>query len=129
MAMWKFAERLWRGEPIQVYNHGNMKRDFTFIDDIVDGLCCAIGATGLDAYELFNLGNSRSEKLLDMVAEVEKAFGTKARLEMLPMQPGDIPSSHADIALSQQKLGFNPATPISVGIPKFVAWFKEYHGL
>jgi len=127
MAMWIFSERIRRGEPISVFNNGEMKRDFTFVDDIVSGICGAIFAPDLSPYEVFNLGNHRSEFLLDMIAELEQAWGQKAKLEFLPMQPGDIPASFADITRAQEKLGFEPRTPISVGIPRFVQWFRDYH--
>jgi len=129
MAMWSFTRSILDGRPIQVFNHGDMQRDFTFVDDIVQGICGAIRATGLAPCELFNLGNHRSEKLLDMIAELERALGRKAELQLLPMQPGDVPATYADIARARDKLGFEPTTPISVGIPGFVAWFKEYHGI
>ena len=128
MAMWLFTERIRAGRPIQVFNHGNMRRDFTYVDDIVSGICGCLQATTLDRCEIFNLGNNRSEKLLDMIGELEKAVGRKAVLEMLPMQPGDVPATYADISRAQAKLGFQPTTPIAVGIPRFVQWYREYHG-
>lgn len=127
MAMWIFAERISRGVPIPVFNHGKMERDFTFIDDIVHGLVGVLEADGLEPYEVFNLGNHRSEKLLDMIGELEKALGRKAVLDLQPMQPGDVPATFADVEQARLKLGYEPITPISVGVPKFVDWFRSYH--
>ncbi|MFA4944565.1 MAG: NAD-dependent epimerase/dehydratase family protein [Lentisphaeria bacterium] len=128
MAMWLFTRDILAGKPLKVFNHGEMHRDFTYVDDIVSGLVAALTAK-LDRCEVFNLGNHRSERLLDMIATLEKALGAKAKLEMLPMQPGDVPATYADVAKAQAKLGFAPTTPISVGIPQFVAWYREYHRL
>ncbi len=128
MAMWIFADRIQRGEPIPVFNYGNMRRDFTFVEDIVNGISAILSTSDLEQNEIFNLGNNKSEKLLDMIAEIEKAMGKKAKLNLLPMQPGDVPATYADITRAQQKLHFEPATPISIGVPKFIDWFKEYHG-
>jgi len=128
MAMWLFTEKIRSGRPIQVFNRGEMRRDFTFVDDIVQGIVGAITAPSLDPFEVFNLGNNRSEKLLDMIAVLEQALGQKAKLDLQPMQPGDVPATYADIDRARRKLGFEPTTPITVGIPAFVRWFLEYHG-
>ncbi len=127
MAMWLFADRIRRGQPIPVFNHGDMRRDFTYIDDIVAGILGVLAADDLEPYEIFNLGNHRSEALLEMIGEIEKALGSKAKLDLQPMQPGDVPATFADIDRARRKLGFNPTTPITVGIPKFVDWFVDYH--
>ena len=129
MALWIFTEKIMRGEKIKVFNHGNMKRDFTYVGDIVKGVCSTLFTEGLEQYEIFNLGNHRSEKLMDMISIIEKEIGRDAVKEMCPLQPGDVPESFADIELAQRKLGFCPATPISVGIPEFVKWYKEHHKL
>ncbi len=129
MAMWNFTKDILAGKSIPVFNYGEMQRDFTYVADIVAGLAASLTATTLDQSEVFNLGNNRSEKLLDMIAEIEKAVGRKAVLNLLPMQPGDVPATYADISRAQAKLGFQPITPISVGVPNFVAWYKEYHGV
>ncbi len=129
MAMWLFADSILAGKPIPVFNHGEMRRDFTFVDDIVAGICGALFSDGLEKHEIFNLGNHRSERLLDMIAEIEKALGRKAVLDLQPMQPGDVPASFADVELAGRKLGFVPRTPISAGIPKFIEWYREYHQL
>jgi UDP-glucuronate 4-epimerase len=125
-----FARAIMAGEPIRVFNHGKMWRDFTYIDDIVAGVVRALDrpATGTPPHALYNLGNNRSEKLIDFIAEMEKAMGRKAVMQMEPMQPGDVPATAADIEASRRDLGFEPTTPISVGIPKFAAWFKGYYG-
>jgi len=129
MAPILFAKAIAAGEPIRVFNHGEMWRDFTFIDDIVAGVLRALDrpAAGRPPHALYNLGNHKSEKLTDFIAEIEKALGKKAVMEMAPMQPGDVPATYADIAASTRDLGFEPTTPISVGIPKFVEWFRQYY--
>jgi len=131
MAPMLFAKAITANEPIKVFNHGEMWRDFTYVDDIVAGVLKALDrpATGTPPHALYNLGNNRSEKLTDFIAAIEKALGKKAEKIMLPMQPGDVPATYADIEASQRDLGFAPTTPISVGIPKFVAWFKDYYGV
>ncbi len=139
MAMWSFAERILAGLPIPVFNSGRMRRDFTYIDDIVAGVLAALdrpppdeGATKAGgsraAHAIYNLGNSRSEELMHMIEVLEAACGRKAVLEMLPMQPGDVRETFADIAASRAELGFEPATPIEDGIPRFVQWYRTYRG-
>jgi UDP-glucuronate 4-epimerase len=129
MAPVLFAKAISAGEPIKVFNRGEMWRDFTYIDDIVAGVLRALDRppTVAPPHALYNLGNHKAEKLTDFIAEIEKALGKKAQMTMEPMQPGDVPATYADIAASQRDLGFEPATPISVGIPKFVDWFKGYY--
>ena len=129
MAPMLFAKAISSGEPIKVFNGGEMWRDFTYIDDIVDGVVRALdrSATGTPPHAIYNLGNHKAEKLTDFIAELEKALGKKAQMKMEPMQPGDVPITYADIAASQRALGFEPSTPISAGIPKFVDWFKGYY--
>ena len=129
MAPMLFAKAISAGEPIRVFNGGEMWRDFTYIDDIVDGVLRALDrpATGTPPHTIYNLGNHKVEKLTDFIAEIEKALGKKAQMKMEPMQPGDVPITYADITVSQSALGFEPSTPISVGIPKFVDWFKGYY--
>ena len=114
-----------KSKPIQVFNHGNMKRDFTYIDDIIAGTRLAINKNY--TCELFNLGNHRSEELMDVVHLIEENLGKKAEIEFLPMQPGDILESLADIENSEEFLGFKPTTGISSGIEDFVEWYKEYN--
>ena len=131
MAPMLFAKAITANEPIKVFNHGEMWRDFTYIDDIVAGVLKALDrpATGAPPHALYNLGNNKSEKLTDFIAEIEKALGKKAEKIMAAMQPGDVPATYADIEASSRDLGFQPTTPISVGIPKFIAWFRDYYRL
>ena len=129
MALWLFTEKIIKGEKIKVFNYGKMKRDFTYVGDIVKGISAALFKEGLEQYEIFNLGNHRSENLMDMVSIIEKEIGKEAVKEMCPLQPGDVPESFANIELAQKKLGFSPTTPISVGIPEFVKWYKEHSAL
>jgi len=125
MAMWLFAEAIRLHQKIKVFNFGDMRRDFTYIDDIVNGVMAALFADNLDRCEIFNLGNNRSEKLLDMIGLIEREMGSPAEKELLPLQPGDVPESFADIDKARAKLGFQPATTIADGVPRFVAWYKE----
>ena len=125
MAMFLFTRKLLSGEPIPVFNYGNMKRDFTFIDDIILGTRTAIDRNY--KCEIFNLGNHRSEQLMDMIALLEKELGQKAIINFQPMQPGDVKESFADIKYSEEKLGFKPTTSIEKGIPKLVEWYKKYY--
>ena len=125
MAMFLFVDNILKSKPIQVFNHGNMKRDFTYIDDIIAGTRSAIDKNY--TCELFNLGNHRSEELMDVVHLIEENLGKKAEIAFLPMQPGDIPESLADIEKSEEFLGFKPTTGISSGIEDFVEWYKEYN--
>jgi UDP-glucuronate 4-epimerase len=129
MAMWLFTEAMLAGRPIQVFNYGRMQRDFTYVDDIVQGTLAAMTAPGLDRYEVINLGNHRPEELERVIAILERELQVKARKELLPMQPGDIQATFADIEKAREKLGFAPLTPIDQGIPFFVKWYLEYHGL
>lgn len=127
MACWLFTEALLAGKPIRLFNHGRMRRDFTYIDDIVKGVVAAIERDGLAACEIFNLGNHRAEKLTDLVAVIARALNVEPRIELLPMQPGDVPATWADIARSREKLGFEPSVSIAEGVPRFVAWHRAYH--
>jgi UDP-glucuronate 4-epimerase len=134
MAMWIFTKAIVSGEPIPVFNHGDMKRDFTYIDDIVAGVVAvsenpAAGSDAQSLHRVYNIGNHRSEQLLDMIGVLEEALGKKATKELLPMQPGDVPATFADISKIQKDFGFEPTTPITKGIPAFVRWYRDYHGL
>jgi len=126
MAMWLFTEAMLAGKPIKVFNNGQMQRDFTFVDDIIQGIVGSLFSDQLDPCEIFNIGNHRSEALLDMIGLLGKSLGVTPRMEFLPLQPGDVPATHADITKMQRKCGYQPTTPISIGIPKFVKWYKEY---
>jgi len=125
MAMYIFADKISKGEPIQVFNYGKMKRDFTYIDDIVSGVRASIEKNY--RCEVFNLGNHRSEDLLYMIELIEKNIGNKANINLQPMQPGDVPESFADIGKSVEMLGYKPETNIDKGIKYLVDWLKEYN--
>jgi UDP-glucuronate 4-epimerase len=132
MSAYLFTKAILAGEPISVFNHGDMKRDFTFIDDVVAGVLAALDRPPSDSpdappHRLYNLGNHRSEALLRFIEVIERAVGRKAELKLAPMQPGDVKETYADIEASRRDLGFEPRTPIDTGIPRFVAWFRDYH--
>jgi UDP-glucuronate 4-epimerase len=129
MATWLFTEAMLAGKPIKVFNNGNMMRDFTYIDDIIKGVISCIKADNLDLYEIINIGNNNPEKLTLLISLISESLGIEPRLNMLPMQPGDVPSTYADIARIKDKVGFEPSTPLDEGIPHFVAWYKQYHGI
>jgi UDP-glucuronate 4-epimerase len=124
MAMYIFAEKISKGEPIRVFNHGKMERDFTYIDDIISGTRSAIDKNY--PYEVFNLGNNNSEDLMDMVGLIESEIGKKAEIQFEGMQPGDVKKTFADIKHSQEKLNYTPTTKIVEGIPKFIDWYLTY---
>lgn len=125
MALFKFTDRIVKGAPIDVYNHGDMERDFTYIDDIVSGVLSSLD-TPLE-YEIFNLGNNEPMKLMRFIEILENTLGMEAQKNMLPMQPGDMKKTYADITKSKEILGFEPKTNIKKGIRKFVDWYKEYY--
>lgn len=123
MAYYSFTQKILNGDPIKVFNHGKMLRDFTYIDDIVRGTLAAIDKEC--ACEVFNLGNHQPTELKKFIEIIEKAVGKKAKMEFLPMQPGDVPATFADISHSQSVLGFQPETPLETGIPLFVEWYND----
>jgi UDP-glucuronate 4-epimerase len=131
MAPMLFAGAMLKGEPIRVFNNGEMWRDFTFVDDIVAGILAAMKTPpeNKPPHKVFNLGNNKSEKLTDFIAALESALGVKAEMRFEPMQPGDVVSTYADIEETRRALGFSPTTPISVGVPKFAAWYRSYYGV
>lgn len=133
MSPWLFAARILSGRPIDVFNHGQMRRDFTYVDDVVAGVVAALDRPPVAGDEppvaIYNLGNHVPVALLDYIRVIEAACGRKAELVMKPMQPGDALETYADIEASHRDLGYQPATPIEVGIPRFVDWFRRYHGL
>jgi UDP-glucuronate 4-epimerase len=136
MAYFSFTDAVLRGRPIQVYNAGEMRRDFTYIDDVVAGVLAAVDRPPADPGEgygrphrLYNLGNHRSEDLGHFITVIERACGRTARKRMREMQPGDVRATYADITESQRDLGFHPTTTIEAGIPRFVAWFREHYGV
>ena len=124
MAMYIFANKIINNEPIQVFNHGQMKRDFTYIDDIIDGIVYSINKNY--KCEVFNLGNNSSENLMEVVSLLEKKIGKKAIIQYEPMQPGDVSNTWADIEKAEQKLEFSPKTNIRSGINKFIDWYLDY---
>jgi UDP-glucuronate 4-epimerase len=128
MAAYLFTRAILVGEPIKVFNEGRMARDFTYIDDIVAGTLAAHDRLA-EGHRIYNLGNHRPEKLLDFIAVIERLLGREAKKELLPMQPGDVPESYADIEASRRDLGFEPKTTIETGLGRFVDWYKEYHGI
>ena len=124
MALFIFTRAILEGRPIDVYNNGNMRRNFTYIDDIVKGILLTLNAPEL--YEIYNIGNSRAESLLDFIHEIEHNCGKKADMNFLPMQPGDVPETVADIT-KLRKLGYDPATNIDEGVQRFVEWYRGYY--
>ena len=143
MAMYLFAKAIVEEKPIQLFNHGDMLRDFTYIDDVADAVVRLIdctpegqpGAKGDDPsvssapWRVYNIGNNHPEQLMKVVSVLEKEFGRKAKTEMLPMQPGDVPATYADIDDLKREVGFSPSTSIEDGIARFAAWYRDYHQL
>lgn len=127
MALFKFARAIIAGEPIDVYNFGKMKRDFTYIDDITAGVLSSIDKPF--PYEVFNLGNSNTVELDYFIECIEKELGKKAEKNLMPIQPGDVPATFADIKHSRELLDFNPKTGIEEGITCFIEWFEEYYNV
>lgn len=125
MALFLFTDAILKKAPINVYNYGRMKRDFTYIDDIVDGTIAALKRPV--SCEIYNLGNSNSVHLLEFIRIIEDELGQKAEKNMMPMQPGDVGETAADIKKSRELLGFNPNITLREGIKKFVAWYREYY--
>jgi len=143
MAMFLFTRAILAGKPIDVFNHGNMQRDFTYVDDIVTGVvrvadkpptaspsfdpAHADPASSSAPFRVFNIGNHRSEPLLKLISVLEDALGKKAIKNLLPMQPGDVPATFADVADLGAAVGFQPDTPIEIGVKKFVDWYRSYY--
>ena len=129
MAPMLFAKAIVAGEPIRVFNRGEMWRDFTYVDDIVNGIVRSMARASLreKPYALYNLGNHKSEKLTDFIAILENLLGRKARIVLEPMQPGDIASTYADIEDSRRDFGFEPTTDLRDGLGEFVAWYRSYY--
>ncbi len=132
MAAYIFTRKMFAGEVLDVYNHGESRRDFTYIDDIVSGVLAVLDRPpprdpdGVP-HRVYNLGNNRTERLKDFIGEIEAATGREAKLRLLPLQPGDVPETYADIDASKRDLGYEPATTIKEGIPRFVDWYRSYH--
>ena len=133
MAAFRFADAITAGEPITLYNQGDMQRAFTYIDDVVAGVLAALDrppAAGAEVpHRLYNLGNHRPVELRHFVALLEQALGRRAEIRLAALPPGDVVSTTADIAASRRDLGFEPRTPVEEGLPRFVAWYRDYHGL
>ena len=130
MALYIFMEAILEGRPIRVFNRGDMKRDFTFVDDIVTGVVAALDnpPPAEAPHRLYNVGAGRPEPLTRMIELLEEALGRRAERILEPMQPGDVQETWADIGAIERDLGYAPATPIEDGIPKFVEWYRAYHG-
>jgi UDP-glucuronate 4-epimerase len=143
MAMWLFTKAILEGKPIDVFNHGHMQRDFTYIDDIVEGVIrtndtiptVSAVTESLEnesttaPYRIYNIGNNQPVALLHLIETIERALGIKAQKNLLPMQPGDVVSTYANIDALVRDVGFKPSTPIETGVQRFVDWFRNYHGL
>ena len=127
MALFIFTKAILNGQPIEVYNYGKMKRDFTYIDDIVQGVLASLDRAV--PYAIYNLGNSRTVDLLYFIECIEKALGKEAEKKLLPMQPGDVAETYADISESQRDLEFSPRTRIEAGIEHFIRWYQSFYGI
>jgi UDP-glucuronate 4-epimerase len=144
MALFKFAKAIRAGQPIEVYNHGQMIRDFTYVDDIAEGVIRVLDkvatanpdfdpalpdpATAAAPYRLFNIGNGQPTPLMDYIAALENAMGITATKTMLGMQPGDVPATSADTSALRDWVGFAPNTPVKEGVTRFVEWYVNYYG-
>jgi UDP-glucuronate 4-epimerase len=145
MSLFQFTRNILEGKPIPVFNYGHHARDFTYIDDVAEGVVRTLDAiatpdpdwraedpdpaTSSAPYRLYNIGNNSPVALLDYIAVIEKAVGRKAELEMLPAQAGDVPETYADVAALKQAVGFEPSTPIKEGVKRFVAWYRDFYGV
>ncbi|MBC8013577.1 MAG: NAD-dependent epimerase/dehydratase family protein, partial [Methyloceanibacter sp.] len=143
MSLFIFTRKILAGEPIQVFNYGRHARDFTYVDDAVEGVLCTLDkvaspdpdwrpeapdpATSSAPYRLYNVGNQSPVSLLDYIAAIEKALGRKAKFELVPQQPGDVEETYADVEALKEATGFQPATPLELGIERFVAWYRDYY--
>jgi UDP-glucuronate 4-epimerase len=125
-----FAQAIMQGKPIRMFNHGNMQRDFTYIDDVAEGTLKVLGhvPSGKPPWALFNIGNHQPVALPDYIEALEAALGRKALIEPAPMQPGDVPVTYADTERLAAATGFSPSTPLQAGLAEFAAWFKRYYG-
>ena len=135
MAMFLFTDAIIKGNPIKVFNNGNMERDFTYIDDIVEGVVRILEKDASDKKELkelckiYNIGNNQSVKLLDFIEAIEQSLGITAKKEMLPMQPGDVEKTWANVDNLIRDYGYRPNTSIKKGVESFVTWYKNYYNL
>jgi UDP-glucuronate 4-epimerase len=124
LAIHQFTRRIWNGQPIDQFGDGTTRRDYTYIDDIIQGV---IGSLGYDGplFDVFNLGENETIQLKDLIVAIEDALGRKARINPLPEQPGDVPLTCADISKARRLLGYQPTTPLRVGLPRFIEWFHR----
>ena len=135
MALWLFTEAILAGRPIRVFNHGDMRRDFTYVDDIVTGVLAArdrppkTDAASGTPHRIYNIGNNHPEQLLRFIEVIENSLGKKAERILEPMQPGDVKETYADLTAIRQDLGFQPTTTIDDGIPRFTSWYRDYHNI
>jgi len=145
MAMWIFASAILAGQPIKLFNNGNMRRDFTYVDDVVESIVRLVGrvpqadpnwsgeapdpGSSAAPWRVYNIGNNKPVELLEVVRLLEEAVGKKAECELLPMQPGDVPATFADVDDLMREVDFKPATPIAEGINRFIKWYRAYHRL
>lgn len=138
MMMWIFTSKILAGESIPVFNHGQMLRDFTYIDDIVAGVVACLDKPPVDnglakpggsvkPHAIYNIGNNQPEPLMKVIGLLEQACGRKAELEMLPMQAGDVTATYADISAIASDMGYAPTTGVEMGVPRFVDWYRNYH--
>ena len=134
MALWLFTDAILAGRAIKVFNNGDMQRDFTYVDDIVTGILAArdnppAGKDGAAPHRVYNIGNNHPEELLRLIEVLEESLGRKAERNLQPMQPGDVKETYADLTAIQRDLGFKPTTTIEQGVPRFTAWYRDYHNL
>lgn len=127
LAIHQFTRRIWNGKPIDQFGDGTTRRDYTYIDDIIQGVTASLGYDG-PHFDIFNLGESRTIALKDLIVAIEKALGRQAKINVLPEQPGDVPLTCADISKARRLLGYNPTTPLEIGLPKFIEWFHRVRG-
>jgi UDP-glucuronate 4-epimerase len=145
MAIWLFADAIFAGKPIKLFNNGDMRRDFTYIDDVVEAMARLVDrvptpnpnwsaetpdpGSSTAPWRIYNIGNNNPAELMELVRLLEESIGKKAKRELLPMQPGDVPATYADVDDLMRAVDFKPATPLSTGVSRFVEWYRAYHGL
>ena len=134
MAAFIFLKKIFAGEPIPVFNNGDMQRDFTYVDDVVEGVISCMNTPpslveGAAPHKIYNIGNNNSEPLMRFISIIEEMVGIKAEIELLPMQPGDVKATYADISQTTEDLKFSPSTSIDVGLPKLIEWYRSYYGV
>lgn len=127
MAMYLFTDAVFNNNPIKVFNHGDLSRDFTYIDDIIQGIVKLIGKETEQLYQLYNIGNSKPVQLMDFIKAIEKSSGIEAKLEMYPMQPGDVNQTWADVEELKSNFDYEPNFPVEKGVANFIEWYKGYH--